>query len=127
MAALAVHHSASTTQGRGVLEDVVTGQADSPKEARRAASSRTRPSRPQASTVAKPPRVSPPTREPVVVPEPELLRASFEDLGLRRVTVNCFADNTASWRLMERVAMRRELNVVAESATRIPDGNPADG
>ena len=32
MAALAVHHSASTTQGRGVLEDVVTGQADSPKK-----------------------------------------------------------------------------------------------
>ena len=28
------------------------------------------------------------------------LRLCFEDLGLRRVTANCFADKTASWRLM---------------------------
>jgi RimJ/RimL family protein N-acetyltransferase len=38
----------------------------------------------------------------------ELLRLCFTELGLRRVTANCFADNTASWRLMERVGMRRE-------------------
>ena len=39
----------------------------------------------------------------------ELLRLCFTDLGLRRVTANCFADNDASWRLMERVGMRREI------------------
>ena len=38
----------------------------------------------------------------------ELIRLCFEDLGLRRVTASCFADNVASWRLMERVGMRRE-------------------
>ncbi len=40
----------------------------------------------------------------------ELLRYCFEDLGVRRVTANCFLDNDASWRLMERVGMRRELH-----------------
>ncbi len=29
-------------------------------------------------------------------------------LGLRRVTAGCFVANTASWRLMERLGMRRE-------------------
>jgi RimJ/RimL family protein N-acetyltransferase len=48
----------------------------------------------------------------------ELIRLCFEDLGLRRVTANCFADNTASWRLMERVGMRRELYAVRESLHR---------
>jgi len=48
----------------------------------------------------------------------ELLRISFDELGLRRVTANCFADNTASWRLMERLGMRRELHAVAESLHR---------
>jgi RimJ/RimL family protein N-acetyltransferase len=48
----------------------------------------------------------------------ELLRLSFAELGLRRVTANCFADNTASWRLMERVGMRREAYAVAESLHR---------
>jgi RimJ/RimL family protein N-acetyltransferase len=38
----------------------------------------------------------------------ELLRICFDDLGVRRVTASCFADNGASWRLMERVGMRRE-------------------
>ena len=32
----------------------------------------------------------------------------FNELGLRRIHAGCFADNTASWRLMERVGMRRE-------------------
>jgi len=32
----------------------------------------------------------------------------FDDLGLRRVTASCFVANTRSWRLMERVGMRRE-------------------
>ena len=38
----------------------------------------------------------------------ELLRLCFADLGLRRVEAGCFAANTPSWRLMERVGMRRE-------------------
>jgi RimJ/RimL family protein N-acetyltransferase len=48
----------------------------------------------------------------------ELLRICFEDLGLRRVTAHCFADNVASWRLMERLGMRRELHAVRESLHR---------
>jgi RimJ/RimL family protein N-acetyltransferase len=47
-----------------------------------------------------------------------LIRLCFDDLGLRRVIANCFADNEASWRLMERVGMRRELYSVAESLHR---------
>lgn len=48
----------------------------------------------------------------------ELLRYCFEDLGVRRVTANCFLDNEASWRLMERVGMRRELHAIQESLHR---------
>ena len=48
----------------------------------------------------------------------ELVRLCFEDLWLRRVTANCFAENEASWRLMERVGMRRELYTVRESLHR---------
>jgi RimJ/RimL family protein N-acetyltransferase len=47
-----------------------------------------------------------------------LLRICFEELGLRRVTANCFAANTASWRLMEKLGMRRELHTVRESLHR---------
>ena len=47
-----------------------------------------------------------------------LLRICFEDLGLRRVTAGCFADNVPSWRLMERVGMRRELHTLQESLHR---------
>lgn len=48
----------------------------------------------------------------------ELLRYSFEDLGVHRVVANCFLGNEASWRLMERLGMRRELHAVAESLHR---------
>jgi RimJ/RimL family protein N-acetyltransferase len=48
----------------------------------------------------------------------ELIRICFEELGLRRVTANCFADNEASWRLMERVGMRREIHTVRDSLHR---------
>jgi RimJ/RimL family protein N-acetyltransferase len=48
----------------------------------------------------------------------ELIRLCFEDLGLRRVVANCFADNEASWRLMERVGMRREQHTVRDSLHR---------
>jgi RimJ/RimL family protein N-acetyltransferase len=48
----------------------------------------------------------------------ELLRHCFEDLGVRRVTANCFLDNDTSSRLMERVGMRRERHAVRESLHR---------
>lgn len=47
-----------------------------------------------------------------------LLRISFEQLGLRRVVANCFADNISSWRLMERLGMRREAHNVRDSLHR---------
>jgi RimJ/RimL family protein N-acetyltransferase len=48
----------------------------------------------------------------------ELFRICFEDLGLRRVTALCFADNVPSWRLMERLGMRREEHNVRDSLHR---------
>ena len=48
----------------------------------------------------------------------ELLRICFEELRLHRVVALCFAANTASWRLMERVGMRRELHTVRDSLHR---------
>jgi RimJ/RimL family protein N-acetyltransferase len=48
----------------------------------------------------------------------ELIRIAFEELGLRRLTALCFAANEASWRLMERVGMRREACNVADSLHR---------
>ena len=55
----------------------------------------------------------------------ELIRICFEDLGLRRVTASCFAANEASWRLMERVGMRREVYTVRESLHRSGSGSTA--
>jgi RimJ/RimL family protein N-acetyltransferase len=48
----------------------------------------------------------------------EMLRFCFEGLGLHRVVANCFSDNTTSWRLMERVGMRREAHAVRDSLHR---------
>jgi RimJ/RimL family protein N-acetyltransferase len=48
----------------------------------------------------------------------ELIRICFDHLGLRRVTALCFADNEPSWRLMERLGMRRESHNVADSLHR---------
>lgn len=48
----------------------------------------------------------------------ELIRICFEELGLRRVIANAFAANEPSWRLMERVGMRREVYTVKESLHR---------
>ena len=48
----------------------------------------------------------------------ELLRLCFVDLGLHRVKAACFADNEPSWRLMERVGMRREAHTRADSLHR---------
>ncbi|MFL6022315.1 MAG: GNAT family N-acetyltransferase [Marmoricola sp.] len=48
----------------------------------------------------------------------ELIRIGFEDLGLRRLVANCFADNEPSWRIMERLGMRREAYCVKDSLHR---------
>ncbi|MGB0100382.1 MAG: GNAT family protein [Nocardioides sp.] len=47
-----------------------------------------------------------------------LLHYCFDHLGVRRVVANCFLDNDTSWRLMERVGMRRETHAIAESLHR---------
>jgi RimJ/RimL family protein N-acetyltransferase len=48
----------------------------------------------------------------------EVLRVCFDQLGLRRVVAGCFAGNVASWRLMERVGMRREQHSVRDALHR---------
>lgn len=48
----------------------------------------------------------------------ELLAIAFDDLGLRRVVANSFEANEPSWRLMERVGMRREALTLGESLHR---------
>lgn len=48
----------------------------------------------------------------------ELVRVCFEVLRLRRVYAQCFADNVPSWRLMEKLGMRREEHAVRESLHR---------
>jgi RimJ/RimL family protein N-acetyltransferase len=48
-----------------------------------------------------------------------LVDFGFADLALRRITARCDARNTASWRIMDRLGMRREgLFVEARRATR---------
>ena len=44
-----------------------------------------------------------------------LLDIGFGQLGLRRVTAGCYADNVASWHVMERLGMRREQHGLADS------------
>ena len=44
-----------------------------------------------------------------------MLDAAFGELGLRRVTAGCFAANVGSWRVMEKLGMRREQHGVADS------------
>lgn len=44
-----------------------------------------------------------------------LLTIAFDDLGLHRVTGACFAANASSWRVMERLGMRREQHGVKDS------------
>jgi RimJ/RimL family protein N-acetyltransferase len=48
----------------------------------------------------------------------EIIRVCFDELGLRRVVAGCFASNTASWQLMERVGMRREQHTVRDALHR---------
>jgi RimJ/RimL family protein N-acetyltransferase len=47
-----------------------------------------------------------------------LIDIAFRRLGLRRLHADCFYDNEASWRLMERVGMRREQHTVKDSLHR---------
>lgn len=44
-----------------------------------------------------------------------LLEVAFADLGLRRVEAGCFAGNVASWKVMEKVGMRREQHGIEDS------------
>ena len=37
-----------------------------------------------------------------------IVEAAFVDLALRRVTAGCFADNTPSWRILEKAGLKRE-------------------
>ena len=53
------------------------------------------------------------------------LRICFEVMGLRRVTASCFAANAPSYRVMERVGMRREAHTVADALH--PSGEWMDG
>ena len=55
----------------------------------------------------------------------DLLAVAFDGLGLRRLTALCFVDNVASWRLMERIGMRREAHTVKDALHR--DGQWYDG
>jgi RimJ/RimL family protein N-acetyltransferase len=48
----------------------------------------------------------------------ELVRICFEDLGVRRITANAFADNAASLRVMERLEMVCEARFRKESLHR---------
>ena len=47
-----------------------------------------------------------------------LLRVCFQDLGVHRVVAGCFVDNDASWRLMERIGMRRESHTLRDGLHR---------
>lgn len=44
-----------------------------------------------------------------------LLAVAFDRLGLQRVTAGCFADNSASARVLEKAGMRREQHGIADS------------
>jgi RimJ/RimL family protein N-acetyltransferase len=40
---------------------------------------------------------------------------AFDELGVRRITAGCFADNVASVRILEKLGMRREQHGVGDS------------
>ena len=54
-----------------------------------------------------------------------LLGIAFDGLGVRRVIAQCFADNEPSWRVMERLGMRREQHTRKDSLHR--NGEWLDG
>lgn len=47
-----------------------------------------------------------------------VIEICFTQLGLRRLVAHCFAANEPSWRLMERLGMRREAHTVRDSLHR---------
>jgi RimJ/RimL family protein N-acetyltransferase len=47
-----------------------------------------------------------------------LVAVCFDDLGIHRLYATCFADNTASWHLMEKLGMRREAHTVKDAMHR---------
>jgi RimJ/RimL family protein N-acetyltransferase len=47
-----------------------------------------------------------------------LLALCFEELGVHRVIATCFADNEASWRLMEKLGMRKESHTIRDALHR---------
>lgn len=51
--------------------------------------------------------------------------AIASEMGVHRVEASCFIENAASWRVMEKVGMRRESHTVKESLHR--DGTWHDG
>ena len=51
----------------------------------------------------------------------ELIRFSFEELGLHRVWATCNAENYGSYRVMERNGMRREAHFVQARYGRVHD------
>jgi RimJ/RimL family protein N-acetyltransferase len=44
-----------------------------------------------------------------------VVAAAFEELGVRRITAGCFADNRASVRILEGLGMRREQHGLRDS------------
>ena len=48
----------------------------------------------------------------------ELLAIAFDGLEVRRVVAYCFADNVPSWKVMEKIGMRREGHFRSESLHR---------
>ncbi|HHX65777.1 MAG TPA: GNAT family N-acetyltransferase [Chloroflexi bacterium] len=57
-----------------------------------------------------------------------ILRHVFEDLDAHRVEAGCAPDNTASWRLLERLSMRREAHHIKSGfIRRAEDGSPLWG
>lgn len=48
----------------------------------------------------------------------ELVRHCFVDLAVHRVTAGCFTTNDTSWRLMERIGMRREAHTLQDALHR---------
>jgi len=51
-----------------------------------------------------------------------VLKMSFEELGVARVTADCFAANHASIRVMEKIGMRRSMSWMDSISLRITYG-----
>lgn len=54
-----------------------------------------------------------------------IMRYGFEELEVRRIEAGCNPENGASWRLLERLGMRREAHHIQNAIIkRQPDGSP---